>query len=74
MSAKTEMKSGGFNININPKLVLQLALTLSSSRADVTTAYITSNPMPSVPTSLFNEQGPMRIWCLEYGVETTGAV
>ncbi len=41
-------------------MVFQLALTLSSSRVDVTTASIMSNLMTFVSISLFNEQGPMR--------------
>ena len=58
--AKVKMDAGTLHVNISPESVLRRALTIASTREDVTTKTLLSLPIDPVPTSLFHDDGTMR--------------
>ena len=62
MTKKTKVKSGNItvHVNISPELAFWCALTLASTREEVTTKSLLSHPIGPVPTALFHDDGTMR--------------
>ncbi|VDI43117.1 Hypothetical predicted protein [Mytilus galloprovincialis] len=63
MSKKTPFRSrtgDTLHIHVDPELVFRRALTLSSSRDDVSLQKIMEHPIGPVPTSIFHDDGSMR--------------
>lgn len=62
MHKKVKLLHNGQKIsaNYNPELVFRRALTIAKARGDVSMDFIMSQPITSVPTSIFHEDGTMR--------------